>query len=423
MINRELKFAGDVQIDRLMLTSLNGQTVNIINQVQTIEIYEDMLSPFITMSIVLRESQDFLNLLPFIGEEYIDIKIYTPGIDKHKIAGRFYIYKIADRIQTKDREIMYTIKAASEEFLNDVNTKMTAVFEDKISDSALNIIAVDGLRTKKPINVEPTLNRTKIVSNYWSPVKSLNELAERAISVSGSPSYMFFENRSGFNFVSVNKLLEQASYQSFIKDNYSRQESGGNSMSSVKDPAEDYRRIIDVDVPLVTNYIDDIQEGQIKSELISYDIVTKKYVVNDYNIKAEQTPFNLLNKNLVYSKYSLANPRSLMINRPKHYYSYNDYPDSTDSAMIQRRISFFKNLEQHKVELEVLGRSDYTIGQVVDLELPRISQITKEDFDPKDKMLSGRYLITAITHYINRSQHTCKMELVKNSVLFDLEKV
>lgn len=422
MINRELKFAGDVQIDKLMLTSLNGQTVNIINQIQTIEIYEDMLSPFISLSIVVRESQDFLNLLPFIGEEYLDINIYTPEI-KQKIKGRFYIYKISDRIQTKDREVMYTIKATSEEFLNDINTKLSSPLEDKISDSALKVIAVDGLRTKKPINIEPTLNRTKLVPNYWSPIKSLSELSERAISVNGSPSYLFFENRQGFNFVSVNKLLQQDSYQSFIKDNYSRQESSSINMSSVKDPTEDFKRIIDIDIPLVTSYIDDIKEGQIKSELISYDIVTKKYVVNDYNIKTENTPFTLLNKNLVYSKYALANPKSLMINRAKHYNAFDDYADTTDSAMVQRRLSFFKNLEQHKVEIEILGRSDYTVGQVVDLELPKITQITKDDRDPRDKMLSGRYLVTAITHYINRSQHTCKMELVKNSVLFDLEKV
>jgi hypothetical protein len=86
-------------------------------------------------------------------------------------------------------------------------------------------------------------------------------------------------------------------------------------------------------------------------------------------------------------------------------------------------MSFFKNLEKYKVQIEVAGRTDYTVGMIVDLNIPKISQITKEDADTRDLIISGKYLVSAMTHYISRSQHTCKMELVKNSLIFDLGEV
>lgn len=416
-----LKFAGDVNVSEVILVSLNGQAINVLNQVVTIEVHEDMLSPFMTLSIVIRESQDFLNLLPFIGEEYIKINIVTPNLEQ-AIKGTFYVYKMADRVYTQDREVMYTIKAVSEEFLVDANTKITRAISGNVSESAMKLLGEGGINTKKAKNVDPTLNKNKFIANHWSPIKCLNELAESAISAQGSPSFMFYENRYGFNFRSVNNLLRQQVYQEFIKDNYSRKENSG-STSSTKDPSQDYKRVISVDMNTITNYIEDIKSGQLKSKMISYDILTKKYAVKNYSIKKDPNSFVLLNKSLPYSRFAIANASALVINQPKYYNNFSTYSDTTNSATIQKRLSFFKNLEKHKIEIEVLGRTDYTVGQVIYLELPKVTQITKEDTESKDMMLSGKYLVTAITHYISRNQHICKMEIVKNSVMYDLEKV
>lgn len=417
---RDLKFAGDVEVGVANLISLNGQAANIINQIVTIEIYEDLLSPFISLSITLKESQDFMNLFPFIGEEYLVIDIATPGIQQ-KISGKFYVYKMVDRTYTSEREVLYTIKGISEEFLTDVNTKVTKSIEGNIAESALKVFTENYPTSKKPKNIDPTVNRIKFVPNYWSPVECLNHLAKHAVSQFGSPSFLYFENRQGLNFVSINNLLRQKPYQEFVKDNFSR-DNVGNATSSVVDPTEDYKRIIDIDMNVISNYIDDVTSGQIKSRLVSHDILTKRYSVQDYSIKKDPNKFVLLNKSLPYSKYSMANSAATMIYRPKYYNNFDGHADTTDSKIIQKRLSFFKNLEKHKLELEVIGRSDYTVGQVISLELPKVAQITKDDPEHRDLMLSGNYLVTAITHYINRAKHVCKMEIVKNSVLFDLEK-
>lgn len=418
--NTSLKFAGDVRINEARLTALNGQSALITNQILSIEIYEDIFSPLITMNVVVKESVDFLNLFPFCGEEYLTLDIETPTLEV-PIKAIFYVYKIADRIYTNEREVAYSLKCSSVEFLTDANTKITRAFNGNIIDSIQYLVGKDGLNTTKPMIAERTINSTKFVANFWSPIKCISYLSSHAINSNDSPTYLFYENRDGFNFRSINEILAQAPIQNFIKDNYSRTETlSPNSIRSYTDIQQDYRRILDLQIPVVTDYIESIQSGQLKSRLITHDLVTKKYSVKEYSVKTDPKQSNLLNTNPLYSKYAIGNSSSSILVMPKHYTLHNNFTDTTNSKTVQKRLSFFKNLEKFKVVIDVIGRTDYTVGRVVNLDIPRVSQITKEDTDYRDKMVSGRYLVSAITHVINRENHVCKMELIKNSVITNL---
>jgi len=418
--NSSLRFAGDVQLRQVRLHSLNGQVANIINQIESISVYEDLFSNFITLSIVLRESIDYLNLFPFMGEEYIDIDIVTPGTDR-PIIGKFYIYKIEDREYTREREVVYIIKAISQEYLNDANIKISKAYSGSISENVSKLLGKEGLNTKKKTLVQTTSNTIKFVSAFWSPVKCINYLGAAAINQKKSPTYLFYENRDGFNFKAIDDLLIEKTYHTFTRDNYTRTEAD-QGVGNLKDPDKDYKRVLSLSIPVVTDYMNDIQTGRLKSKIISHDILTKKYTVKDYSIKKDTTPMSLLNPNPAYSKYATSNSSSTMMLMPKYYNNFSNFADVTNHKVIQKRMSFFQNLNKFKVNIEVIGRTDYTIGQVVELNIPKAGIITKNDNDTRDLMLSGRYLISAISHYINRENHTCSLELIKNSTLTDLSK-
>lgn len=415
-----LRFAGDVELKEIQLNSLNGQYANVTAQVERIEIYEDLFSPFTTLSIVLRESVDYINLFPFVGEEFVDVHIVTPTVDA-PIKGRFYIYKITDREYTREREVVYAIKAVSEEFLTDANTKISKSFSGNASEIAAKLFSKEGLNTKKNVYIEQALNATKFTANFWTPTKCISYLTTNTISKTKSPSYLFYESRSGYNFRSINELLNSQTYHKLVKDNYSRTPQS-DGVNSIKDPKEDYKRVIDLSVPVLTDYMSDIQSGRLKSRMISHDILTKKYTVKDYNIKKDQDPSALLNEAPAYSKYATANAASTFIFMPKHYGNFNNYTDVTNSKTYQKRLSFFQSLNKFKINVTAFGRTDYTVGQVFDLYIPKVTQITLDDNDPRDKILSGRYLVAAISHVITRENHTCNFELIKNSVITDLSK-
>lgn len=127
----KLKFAGDINVERVTITSLiSDKTFNVANQLLTIQIFEDMFSPFITGSLIFQESLDFASNFPFIGEEVIDLKVFTPTLDKANpkggvIEGRFYIYKMADREEISERSTVYQLHFISIEAIADINTKIS----------------------------------------------------------------------------------------------------------------------------------------------------------------------------------------------------------------------------------------------------------------------------------------------------------
>ena len=81
-----------------------------------------------------------------------------------------------------------------------------------------------------------------------------------------------------------------------------------------------------------------------------------------------------------------------------------------------------KMAEANKIEITVPGRCDYTVGQKVSVTLNKIEPTSSRDDDDEtiDKMFSGFYIIAAINHYVDRNKHECHMELIKESLQFNL---
>ena len=419
-----IRFAGDIAIDVAEVISANGFSQNVTAQVAGIEIYEDMFSPFITGVIGIRDSQDLTNLFPFVGEEYINLSIHTPtfeGRDK-VIKDQFYIYKVTNRIQTNNRSTVYELHFFSREALVDVNKKISKSYQGKISDIA-NTLLTDkyaGLETVKPVFIEETINSAKFISNYWSPVTSLNYILDRAKNGKGNPSYLFFENRRGFNFISTKTLYNQDIVQTFIQDENLRDfRSDGSSMRNIE---KEYKRIIDINVPTVFDYLDNIISGKFGSKQISYDLVTKKYKVNTYNMFESFENDDHLNKFASASQNVVSRSSALVLRATDHWGSFNGIIDATNSASSQHRISIMKQLESTIVEITVPGRTDYTVGDKIYMDITKLEQITKKDIDITDKILSGNYIISAIHHNITRDSHECKLELIKDTFLMDLDK-
>ena len=124
-----IRFAGDVSIDKIEIISATGYGMEVSNQVAALEIYEDLWSPFISGVLALKDSLDLANLFPFVGEEFVNIKIHTPsftGKDK-VIDDQFVIYKMSNREMAGDRNLIYELHFISREAIVDLNKKLSKI--------------------------------------------------------------------------------------------------------------------------------------------------------------------------------------------------------------------------------------------------------------------------------------------------------
>ena len=424
-----LRFAGDINIEEVTITSMvSGTFFNVANQLITIEVFEDMFAPFITGSLIFRESLDFANTFPFVGQEYVDIKISTPTLENigGTIEGRFYIYQLSDRQEVSERSTVYKLSFISGDAVVDVSNKISRGYGGKISDIVETLITDEtALSSLKPYNIEETKNKTKYVSNYWSPIKNITYLLEQAQTIGGEATYTFFENRGGFNFVSLD-LLNSLNIKQDFKYNNSTDiinPAGGSSRNIERD----FKKITDMKIPISFDFLNNASQGTYASTLKYSDLTTKRYFDIKYSFLKD---WGDTNKEIRLNKYPLTANNIFVTYNSTIFHNviatqlFTNFGDVSNAKVMQQRISRIKQAEANKIEIVVAGRLDYTVGQKVSIVKFQNEPLAKNDDDKQqeDKLISGNYLIAAINHVIDKEKHECYMELIKDSLTIDLNK-
>lgn len=406
--------AGDIDIKQIDLVG-KYSTISLVGLYTEVQIFEDIFSPFITGTITITESFDLINKLPLIGEEFLILDLTTPGFEK-RIKGRFYVFKCSEKVAIRDKLSGYTLSFISIDAVNDLNIRLNNSWSGFCSDIAFRLIAKDksGVQTEKPINIEDTINGIKFVCNNWSPVKAINYVAEKSVNKDGISSYLFFENRDGFNFVSLHTLYQGNPVQDFIFDNYERTET--NVGDTIRDIEQDYKRIISMSMPDGFDFIDRLSKGMFTSNLTSYDMVTKRFKRQYFSYQEEFNKIPHLNKFPLNSTEVVSAPDSLVYNKIKHTAMHNGFDDVSNSDKFLFRLSALANTQGFKLRVETLGRTDYTAGKVISLKTFRLESVNDKSNDLVDPTYTGKYLISAVKHNIGGNTHTCTLELIKDSL-------
>ena len=405
-IESNLKFAGEYHLDEVTIITSDNVETNIVNQVGGIVLYEDLFSPFISGTIFITDTFDIPGLLGRAGTNKVRLKIYTPTISKEQhITGTFHIYKHSDRLLSGDRAQQYAFHFISEEALPN-QKKISKSFSGSPSE-LVNRIVRDNLLSKKAVYMTQSTNSIKYVSNFWTATQNITYLSDHSRSAGGDNT-MFFENRDGFNFTCLNDL---ASKQVPVLQTFSNNDSLGKGK---KDPNIDYQTIISINVDTIFDYVRDLDAGVIKSLMFVADPVLKRFKIKNFDLSTDKKQF--LNKNKFYTDKVIAESEATVMTTTRQYNTMSA-GDSTNFDYYQRRISQIRQFQSSKVEIEVLGRTDYTVGKKIHLEINKIRSFSQGDDKAEfiDKILSGYYIISAVAHKFTPNDHICSLELIKDS--------
>lgn len=426
MANKDIiHFAGDINVEKINIQSFDGTTYSITNQLVAIQIFEDLFSPFISGVLTIKDSLDFMNGLPMVGQELLDISIYTPTLkDKGgHINGQFFINEIKNREYAQERSVIYELSFISKEAILDANVKLSKGFSGTISDIVKNVLTDPMVRfdSVKKLNIEPTVNSTQYVSNYWSPTRNIQYVAEQALNKNDSASYVFFENRDGFNFGSLETLSVSPTITQEFRWNNSTQ-AVSKTGTSQRDILLDYERITQFSLKKGFNAIKRITSGMLASVAFSADTTAKRYNANGFDYTQWFKGKDQLNDYPVFLKEDKDFPlyyTAKIIEEARAFDNFTDKGDTSNFKMCQRRMSELAQSTDYTIEINVPGRTDYTVGQVVRITMFQTEPLTQKETNKQqlDMIFSGRYLVSSINHYITREKHECSMELVKDSYI------
>ena len=81
----DIKYAGEVELQELILISSSGTTIDLTELVININMYESVFSHAMSGNILIADTNNLAVNLPIIGQEYLRVKLNTPSLDEQSI--------------------------------------------------------------------------------------------------------------------------------------------------------------------------------------------------------------------------------------------------------------------------------------------------------------------------------------------------
>ena len=406
---------GEVIITQFDLVSLDGNArQSIIPQVVSFDIYESVMMPMLYCEIIINDSVNLIESFPIIGEEFVEVEFKNAELNSVQ-SFRFKTASVTNKFAAggQGNKLMYVIQCASEETLWNSTKYIQRRYSDGNPYSMVSDILQKDLKSTKRLNVDDTTGRgtTQITISQLTGLQAIDMIRKKSVSKKyKSSSYVFFENRNGFNFTTLEHLILTGKVA--IGDKIFFYDSAVNTdVSNIN-----VRNILAYQQVNHTNVNDLLQSGGLSNRSISLDLKTGAVNKIDFNFArnidkfAQTDPDNVskMKTNSFMNSYGAKEGASAVLNMliPKSLNNGDSFVEES-SGFLQ---SFVNQLTQNIVRVLVYGDAALTVGNVIKLKLPTISGATAKPDD--SKLSSGNYLVTKCRHmFVVRDKVMYKMAL------------
>lgn len=425
--------ASDFVVKELSLI-YKQKKVDITGLFQELNIYDSIFLPCLHGNIVIVDAKALTEKLSLDGSENLVIHIQKEKTDRPDdpfiFKKVFRVYKQSNRKNINQTSEAYILHFISEEYILSEQQKVSKSFKEKYSEVAISImeeyldISVDNEIFKGGMFSE-SVGLKKIVIPNLSPIDAIDWCAKRSLDDNESPTFVFFENNNGYNYVSLSKLLSAPAISklNFLPKNISLNEN------------KEYSELYGVKEFKVLNQYDflkNVQQGVYAGTFIGFDPITrtiaKRKITFDDHYYTSEHGNEKPNLTLVENKKGQYNTEMYDAKQSVHVFGYyrkeNGYINENDPESLNyvddpykyifQRKAIIQNLLSQRVQVLVPGNFEITSGVNVDLLVPKRSEAMKNE-DPYDKSLFGKYLIIATHHCITPSKHEIVFEAVSDS--------
>lgn len=406
--------AGDVRLLNVILTNGAGTArMDISAQLVLMSIFEDIEQPTMYAELTLVDSLNLVKDFPIIGEETIEISFFTPGRDRPSNF-KFRVFSVeGNAINNTGTTSAYVLKAVSQEhFVNNI-LLIDKTYNTTCGDIVLDVL-LNELKTQKKMNVESTRGIVPLTIPFKSPFEALDMIRQRAIAKRPSGGvFVFFENQFGFNFVTLEKLLEDGK-----KEIKSKTFTYYPIQNTDKERERfSFRNIQRLQHLTKFDSIEKLSSGLFKNNVRSLDLLTKSVTETEFRFNEQLSKFATGEK-----KTTAPNSDKFMYEAiqgaPVYMFTPKDSSKGNDfiGDLLGYRDAFTTLFNQNVVRGMVYGDNYLSVGDLISIELPDVSGTTEKK--APDERFSGNYLITKLRHMINLEDRKFKY-----NITFDCNKV
>lgn len=421
------------KIKQFFIESLDGsQTIDLTTSISSIKYNEDIWSPTTSISMLITNTQGWLNKLPIRGGERVNLIIEQEATGERleftDTKNTHYIYKVYASSTEDTREVFLIELAPVELFTNETSRvlKRYPDTESKVQTIGKSVdqILTDVLKTKKNKTIEDTSNSYSFYGNNRKPFTVITWLMKKSIpyltqnaKTAGSAGFMFYENKRGYNFRSIDFLLSGLNPGSSDKIQFERY-----SVSRATEYASTATNYRVLNTPTFEKNVDvfkNMMIGMYSSVNYFFDI--NKRIPSAINYKLSDSYSIMKHTSGSNEKPKLLNnledsPSRVMVKILDNYNMEGivpsditrDYKEFYQSQSIARYNLAFSQVLNITVPLNM----KLAVGDVIYLN---IGVIESKDVKDKDQLKSGLYLIQSLSHQFEGIEGYTGLKLVRDS--------
>jgi hypothetical protein len=413
LINLTLLSAADSMDMKNLLTELSYQ--------------EDLFNNTASGYLMVVDSMGYIETLNLTGNEYLRMTFGKTNQDSNWIDKIFRVYKVDKRRpEGKGDTESYQLYFCSEEMLLSEQYKVSKSYRAKaISDNVIDILQnYLNVNDKRIGTIEPTYGIYDFIIPTIKPFDAINWMAVYARPTPDKPGsdMLFYENKFGFNFRSIQSMMKEPVYHNYSYD-----------PKNIDNQTYDLnKRVYNVTTYEILNSYDAlgaINSGIFANKLISVDPVTRRYKETTFDYAAYIKQAEMLNKYPITNSFKNrfgdgvnqtpeAVTKLVFSNFKQNQVPYiaSQGPDSVGKDIyaetyIPYRTAQLALANYTRVKISVPGDPGLTVGTNINFSLLSKNPNNKEP----DPFYSGNYLITAVRHMITMNEYKTVLEITKES--------
>ena len=421
-----------------------SRTVDISAGVVAFTYFENIFSPYLTARAIVTNTggsvvgddgklQSVYNGLPLRGGERVLIKIASnsnnnTGLDFAKRPSDYFYVASVTNVLIDEGTETFTLNLVSREAITNETVRVGKKFptSQKISDSVKDILK-NYLKVDKINEIEETQNPYGFIGNMKKPFTLLTWLASKSVSgksktgEDSSAGYVFYETKDGFNFKSIDNLMEQKPYnETFFYT---------PGVISSDDPKKDFK---------ITKYFINRNQDLIgKLERGAYS--SYRYYINPVSFKPSISVFksddyvgkasNLGDKQVSLPKIDNKSDRTLgdlptrifvgmldvgTVEKDASDKGWNNSVErNADPAKIHAQSMMrYNQIFTQVVEIQIPLNTSLNAGSIVRCEFPQLATTKRKTTDPET---SGLYMIKELAHYFDGKGSYSQLKLVRDT--------
>ena len=407
------------------IQTLDGSTtVDVTNSCLFFDYFEDILSPCVTAIAQLMNSSSLFNILPIRGGEKVTISVDTAFGEF--VLDDLYVYKVSNLDAQKSNE-MFTLNLVSREGLTNETSRCQTIYRGNLQTTVTKILK-DDLKTKKykSENIEGTSNDYSFIGNNRKPFHVLTWLGPKAVPANGQNSgtsgeeargtagFLFYENKDGFNFRSIDSLVSSTKIQinSADKENipyylFTQVIEENQTKTNFNILNYNYEKNIDL--------MKALRVGMYVNKTYFYDLYSNTLDLYTYKVK-DQVKSKLGGAESIAVSDEFGDSISRIMVRTSDRGALKTDGSVSDKlrsgADMAMSYSRYNLLFTQALNMVVPCNVNLKVGGIIHAEFPRIDRSTNMTSDEEQ---SGYYLVKELRHHFEGGQMVTSLRLIRDS--------